>query len=137
MSEELHGMSKQLLKLRKAKGKIEQEEALLWKRFFEIADDLEGEDQSFRYVDPELQMAMAREMHQAQPQVNVDHLGTLLTDEQWKMVTKPQRVFEMGLLEEAVARGKIEAEMVERATERKPPVHHKKFGPISKKDSEI
>ena len=137
MSEELHGMSKQLLKLRKAKSKIEQEEALLWKRFFEIADDLEGEDQSFRYVDPELQMAMAREMHQAQPQINVEVLAPMLTAEQWKMITRIERVFYMGLLETAVAKEKIDAAAVERATERKEPVPHKKFGPISKKDSEI
>ena len=76
-------------------------------------------------------------MHQAQPQINVEMLQSLLSHNQWILVTKSQRVLEVELLEKAVAADKVSAELVGQATGRKEPVPHKKFGPISKKDSEI
>src|SRR3990167_5606062 len=114
-------------KIRRSKKNLDDEEAVLWKRFFEIADDLAGESESYRFVDPELELSIAREMHQASPRLNVEDLGAELNDAEWALISVPKQVFDIDRLEAAITLGQISKEVVERHTERPAAVPHKKF----------
>src|SRR3989304_5567375 len=136
MTRELTAIIQEMSKVRAKKDELDEEEQVLWKRFYEIADDLAGEEQSFRFVEPSLEMFMAREMHQTTPRLDVDSLSKELSDSEWELIRVLQRVFDITRLEAAVALGQISKEVVEGHTERPPAVPHKKFGPASKKDLE-
>lgn len=96
----------------------EEEQGMLWRRFDELADELGGEGQSFKAVSIEAAWKLHRIRVEPSPRINVPQLRAALTDEQWKLVTKPaERQFDVSLLEKAVAGGKITAETVGAVTE--------------------
>ena len=136
MSTEISAIIKEIQRIREHKAGLEDEEKVLWNRFFEIADDLAGPQQSYRFVDEDLQLAIAREMHQAAPKLKVNELQKDLTYEQWVACTRQERVLDILKLEAAVARGIINAGQVDSFTEYYAPVPHKKFGTATKKDLE-
>lgn len=136
MSEELQAIIRQTKKIRDSKQDLDQEEKLLWDRFFEICDDIAGDQQNYRFTDPELGLFIAREMHQAAPKLKIDELQKDLTPEQWKLCTRQEQVFNIDRLEVAVASGGINGDRVVNATEFYEPVPHKKFGAATRKDLE-
>jgi len=136
MTQELSAIVAQMEKLRNQKKDLDKEEKILWYRFFEICDDIAGPGQSYRFIHPDLELAIAREMHQATPTLNIEALKDSLNEEQWKAITRQEHVFDIIKLEIAVANGLLSKELVEQFTELRQPVAHKKFGPTTKKDLE-
>lgn len=136
MDSEVSAIVKQMQKIRNEQGELNEEETILWRRFFDIADDIAGANQNHRYVEPKLKLYIAREMHQQTPSLNVAQLEATLTPEQWKLVTRQQRVFSMAHLEDALAKGLVDRTLVESFMETKPSVPHRRFGPATKGDLE-
>ena len=134
MTEEVTAIATRILELREEKDRLVEEETTLWKRFFEIADDLAGENESYKVLIPELERTIAREMHQATDSLIIDDLKASLTDEEWKMVSIQTRVFDMTKLEEAIGKDKIDSDLVSKHTEHKDPVAHKKFSRATAKE---
>ena len=131
---ELQGIINEVQKIRQKRTNLDEEESLLWKRFFEIADDLAGEGMSYRFVDPDTELFMAREMHQQAPKLNIDALSAQLSDSEWGLISEVERVFKIERLEAALALGQINKAVIEKNTEYPTAVPHKKFGIATKKD---
>lgn len=124
---EVTAIATRLKELRTTSEQITEEEDTLWKRFFEICDDLAGEKENYKAVIPEIGWAIAREMHQASPKLLVENLKKELTEEGWKLISRPERVLDMSKLEYAIDKGLISTDLVNEHTESKNPVAHKKF----------
>lgn len=136
MSQEIVAIMQEVKRVRESKANLDTEEKLLWDRFFEIADDISGPNENYRFVSPELDLSIGREMHQASPKLKVEELKKALTEEQWMAVTKVERVLDQGKLEEAIARDEIPGTLVDQFVENYEPVAHRKFGKVTKKDLE-
>ena len=138
MSEEIDAVARRMWDIRTEQGDLQEEEDLLWERFFEICDDVKGENRSYKYVIPPEHpipgLSIAREMHQSSPKLNVDALKASLSTFVWKLITRTERVLDMEKLETSIARGDLDAKLVDEHTEYKDPVPHKKFGMATKKD---
>ncbi len=134
MSDEVSGIAGRIKEIRSERDTLDEEESTLWKRFFEIADDTAGEQESFKRIIPEIEHTIAREMHQATPRLNVDALYQNLSPDEWKSITKQQRVFDLTKLEEQMGKGNISPDLIARHTEEKPPVAHKMFKPATAKE---
>ncbi len=134
MSNEVSAIATRIRDLRVALADLNDEERILWKRFFEICDDLAGEKESYKAVVPEIEYVIAREMHNVSPKLLVESLKADLTAEQWKAITKQERVLDMARLETAIGKGVIDLKVVTNHTELKDPVAHKIFKAASKKE---
>jgi len=136
MTKETTAIASRLLQLRGEKQKIAEEEDTLWTRFFEICDDIAGEDQSHTVLvlDENNSIIISREMHQATDKVLIDDLKKDLDERQWKTITIQTRVLDMDLLTTALGKGEIPIELVSKHTEHKPPVPHKKLRLATEKD---
>ncbi len=134
MSKEVAAIGSRVKTIREERDQLDEEEEVLWERFFEICDDTSGEDQSHKELIPEIGRVIAREMHQAAPRIMVDRLKEQLTKAQWVGVTVQVRELSMNKLELQIAKGNIDSELVKVATEYKDPVPHKKFGEPTKKE---
>lgn len=131
-TQEITGILIEMNKIRLKKAELVEEEDLLWKRFFEIADDVMGQQESYKFTDLELGLSIAREMHSVAPRLDIDGLSNQLTDEQWELISVPQRVFDIDKLEVALATGQVTKSIVEQYTERPVPIPHKKFTKVTK-----
>lgn len=127
MTQELTAIVIELDRIRNSKEELAEEEDLLWKRFYEVADDVVGVQESYKFTHPENGITIAREMHNTAPRLDISGLSNQLTDEQWELVSIPQRIFDISKLESALANGQVTKELVEQFTERPAPVPHKKF----------
>src|SRR3990167_5658048 len=92
--QEVHAIAARILEIREERDDLDTEEKGLWKRIFEIADDIAGDGQSWRFVDPELGKVIGREMHQQSPRIIVGMLQAALKKEEWLMVTRQERVLD-------------------------------------------
>ena len=139
MSTEIKTIIQNISLLRDKKSGIEEEEATQWRRFYEIADDIVGPGQNYRFTDPELKQTIAREMHQQSPRTDPAKLEAGLSHEEWLMVTQQVRILDLNKLERALGLGELSPEglqVVREATEHPEPVPHKKFSAATKKDLE-
>lgn len=134
MSAEVDAIGSRITEIREEKNKLDEEERGLWQRFFEICDDLAGEGESFKHVIPDIAQTIAREMHTSTPQLLIEAFKEELTDEQWKSITRQERVFDMAKLERAVEKGTVPSDLVNQHTQYKPPVPHKKLRAATKKE---
>ena len=134
MSNEVSAIATRIRDLRVALADLNDEERLLWKRFFEICDDLAGEKESYKAIVFEIEYVIAREMHDVSPKLLVESLKADLTHEQWKAITKQERVFDMVKLETAIGKGVIDLKVVTDHTELKDSIPHKIFKAASKKE---
>ena len=136
MVKETSAIASRLLELQVEKERAAEEEDTLWKRFFEICDDIAGENESHKvlitdFIPP---VVISREMHQATDKVLIDALKKDLDEGQWKTITIQTRVLDMDLLTAALGKGEIPIELVSKHTEHKPPVPHKKLRLATEKD---
>ena len=122
---ELASIIRRLDEMKKGDADRAAEQEILWKRVYELADDLAGEGEAYTYLDPELKMSIGRSVAQSKPQLDVAALRLALTDEEWKLVTRQERVFDADKLELAVAQDKIAAAVVQEATTTPPPTMRK------------
>ena len=136
MGNEVSAIATRIRDLRVALADLNDEERLLWKRFFEICDDLAGEKESYKAIVSEIEYVIAREMHDVTPKLLVESLKADLTHEQWKNITKQERVLDMSKMETAIGKGVIDVELVGTHTEYKDPIPHKIFKAASKKEME-
>ena len=136
MGSEVSAIATRIRDLRVSLTDLNDEERLLWKRFFEICDDLAGEKESYKAIITEIEYVIAREMHQVSPKLLVDDLKKELTHEQWKAITRQERVFDIAKLETAIGKGVIDLKVVTDHTELKSPIAHKIFKAASKKEME-
>ena|SRR3990167_9740474 len=136
MTTELTEIIKKVTRIRGAKKRLDDQESELWKRVYEIADDIAGPGQSYKFTDPELEKTIGREMHTQSPRIVVEKLQAALTYEQWLLATREERVVDAVKLEKGVATGKIPVEIVQECTEHPNSIPHKKFGSASKADME-
>lgn len=113
------GIVKRLDELKKQSADIELEQKAQWKQFDDLADELGDKESSFNFVAGELDppRKASRIYVKPAPALNPTKLQTALTEEQWKGITRQTRVFDVSLLEAAVAAGKIKPEDVEAAME--------------------
>src|SRR3990167_733294 len=136
MTTELTEIIKKVTRIRGAKKRLDDQETELWKRVYEIADDVAGPGQSYKFTDPELEKTIGREMHTQSPRIIVEKLQAALNHEQWLLATREERVVDTTKLEKGVTSGKIPIETVQECTEHPDPIPHKKFGNASKADME-
>lgn len=136
MSNEVSAIATRIRNLRVSLADLNDEERILWKRFFEICDDLAGEKENYKAIITEIECVIAREMHQSSPKLIVDNLKQELTHEQWKAITRQERVLDMDKLEKAIGKGVIDLKVVTDHTEIKDSTAHKIFRAASKKEME-
>ena len=138
MSEEIAEIATRMNRLEQDITYAKEEQDTLWKRFFEICDDLVGENVNYKHVvlpeHPRPGLSIAREMHQAAPKLLADELVKELTPAQWKAVSTKTRVLDMEKLEKEIAKGEIKTDLVAEYTEYKEPVAHRKFKIATKKE---
>ena len=114
----LAGIVGRMSELARERGKIEAEETVLWDEFYAIADDLVGEQQSFKFIALDLDPPQHLGRTRATSPTTVDPvlLRQLLNDGEWKIVTRQERVLDMERLTGAVHRNLIKTEDVQAAT---------------------
>lgn len=130
----IHAIVEQVKGIREQRETLDIEEDMLWKHVFDIADDIEGPEKPYRYTHRELLLTIGRVMAENSPRLDEEKLKEILTDEQWIICTKQERVFDIERLTIAVAKGVISKEDVESATEQKPPTARKHFKPANKEE---
>lgn len=131
---EVTSIATRIKQLREEKDKLTEEEDTLWKRFFEICDDLAGEEENYKTIVLEIEQVIGREMHLASPKLLVEELKKGLTNKEWESITRRERVFDMTKLEEQIGKGNISVELVNKHTEHKKPVAHRKFKSATAKE---
>src|SRR3990167_11113813 len=82
-----------MLILKEEKKRIEDEEGVLWKELFAIADYEAGPQKPFRHLDPELGMVIGRIISTRQS-IDPNRLEKLLTHSQWIAISIPARILE-------------------------------------------
>ena len=130
---EAQGILSRLIELGEEEQKTTDEKSLLWKRLYEIADDTEGENEPYRFIDPETMMVVGRTVAKGE-RLDEAKLEGALTKEEWRGVTQVHRSIDMEKLEVAVGRGEISADTVNDA--KTTTLTPRKFGPrkASKED---
>lgn len=114
----LAGVARRMFELSQVRLKIDQEEEALWDEFHRIADDVAGAGETFKFIAHGLvpPQHLGR-IHTTSPMsIDVVKLRPALTEAQWKLITRQERVFDLTLLEKAVAGGKVAREDVQAAT---------------------
>lgn len=125
-----------LLELKGAKEKIQAEEDLLWKIFYEIADDIAGPDNPYRYLNKENGMVIERIIAQSDL-LNEEALladPALLPAQRRLIVIKVERV-DSDMLAVALKTGKLDTDIVARHTQHK--VQQRKIGPKQATKAEL
>ncbi len=111
MSMEMGALCKELLKLRKKREGIEGEETAAWRRVYELADDIAGEGEAYRFLVTEQEKVIGRSIaisHRLDPV----QLQAALTPDEWKKVTVTQRVLDPAKLETLIVDKVIDADKV-------------------------
>ncbi len=107
-----------LLEIIEQQESLEGEAAALWKAFYQIADHEAGDDASYRFLDPETGMAIARVMALSET-IDSAKLEQALTHKQWLAVTREIRSLDQARLEVELDKGHIAKDAVEPCITRK------------------
>ncbi len=126
------GIVERLKTINEEKTTLGAEETMLWEQFYDFINDTVGEGKAYRYTHPELKQTIGRIMAENSPRLDEEKLEAVLTDDEWRTVTKQVRIFDLERLTEQVAGGKINKDDVASATTQKPPTARKHFKPASK-----
>lgn len=102
---------RKIMWLKERLAEVQAELDLNWDRFNEIAIDIAGEDETYKYVDSELKMVLSRQVARSD-RLDEAKLFQDLPKEQWMEITKVERHIDNDLLERAVAQGRVETEVV-------------------------
>lgn len=129
---EIRGVLERIHRLRGEVEEREGEEAVLWKRVYAMADEIAGEDESWRWTHPQLKWTIGRIMAENSPRLDPAKLELSLTEEQWRQCTRQVRIFDLERLTEMVNKELISQDDVNAATEQKPPTSRKHFKAASK-----
>ena len=130
--QEIAGIVERMAELDEEITARQGEQAMLWKRIYEMADEIAGAEQAWRWVHPTLKRTIGRTMAENSPQLDQAVLQGWVTDEQWQICTKQVRTFDLERLTAAVAAGTIDKTDVEEATSQKPPTTRKHWKVASK-----
>jgi len=135
--EALRQAERRLRAIKDEQDSLSYEHDGMWETIYRCFDAIEGAGQPARFLTEE-GMVLARELarHPQDGRIDLKALAAKLTPEQWKAVTRTERVFDEGRLNKAVEKGIVPLALVEGSVLSKAPVPRRIHKTCTKDEAE-